>query len=259
MRVALCSEGASLTIQHKTLLQTTDLQLAAGEITAICGPNGAGKTSLLRVLTGDAIPSTGRICLNGQSLGDWAAADRAQTLAVLPQHSSLEFAFAVEDVVALGRTPHNSGYQHDRQVVNAALAAIDGEQLRQRNYMALSGGEQQRVQLARVLAQLWEPSPYGERHLLLDEPTASLDLAHQSLLLNVLKNFAAQDVGICVVMHDLNLAARLANRLVIMQSGAIVASGSPAEVLQAELIARVFGVQIELVTHPKHGSPLVIL
>jgi len=257
--VALCAEGVSLAIQRKSLLQTTDLQLKAGEITAICGPNGAGKTSLLRVLTGDAIPSTGLICLNDRPLGDWAATDRAQTLAVLPQHSSLEFAFAVEDVVALGRTPHNSGYQHDCNVVSAALAAIDGEQLRQRNYMALSGGEQQRVQLARVLAQLWEPSPHGERHLLLDEPTASLDLAHQSLLLSVLKNFAAQAVGVCVVVHDLNFAARIADRLLIMQDGAIVASGSPAEVLQAELLARVFGVQVELIAHPKHETPLVVL
>ncbi len=257
--MALCAEGASLTIQHKTLLQATDVQLVAGEITAICGPNGAGKTSLLRVLAGDASLSSGRVCLNDQPLAHWVATDRAQTLAVLPQHSSLEFAFAVEDVVALGRTPHNSGYQYDRQVVSAALAAIDGEQLRQRNYMALSGGEQQRVQLARVLAQLWEPSPHGERHLLLDEPTASLDLAHQVLLLNVLKNFAAQGVGICVVVHDLNLAARMADRLLIMQNGSIVASGSPAEVLQAELIAHVFGVHVELVAHPKHEIPLVVL
>ena len=146
--MSLCAEGASLKIQHKTLLQVTDVQLAAGEITAICGPNGAGKTSLLRVLTGDASPSTGRVSLNNRPLARWAATDRAQTLAVLPQHSSLEFAFAVEDVVALGRTPHNSGYRHDRQIVSAALSAVDGEQLRQRNYIELSGGEQQRVQLA---------------------------------------------------------------------------------------------------------------
>ena len=257
--MALCAEGASLSIHHKTLLQATDLQLAAGEISAICGPNGAGKTSLLRVLSGDASPSTGLVSLNKQPLANWAATDRAQTLAVLPQHSSLEFAFAVEDVVALGRTPHNSGYRHDRQIVSAALTAVDGEQLRQRNYIALSGGEQQRVQFARVLAQLWEPSPHGERHLLLDEPTASLDLAHQALLLAVLKDFAAQGVGICVVVHDLNLAARMADRLLIMQDGAIVASGSPAEVLQTELIARVFGVQVEVIAHSKHETPLVVL
>jgi len=256
--MALHAEGASLSIHHKMLLQVTDLQLVAGEITAICGPNGAGKTSLLRVLTGDASPSTGQVSLNSQPLANWAATDRAQTLAVLPQHSSLEFAFAVEDVVALGRTPHNTGYRHDRQIVSAALAAVDGEQLQQRNYIELSGGEQQRVQLARVLAQLWEPSPHGERHLLLDEPTASLDLAHQALLLEVLKGFAAQGVGICVVVHDLNLAARLADCMLIMQDGKIVASGAPAEVLQTELIGRVFGVQVELLAHPQHETPLVV-
>lgn len=257
--MALCAEGASLAIHHKSLLQATDLQLSAAEIAVICGPNGAGKTSLLRLLTGDANPSEGEVRLNGRALCHWEASARAQTLAVLPQHSSLEFAFAVEDVVALGRTPHNSGYRHDRQIVSAALAAVDGEQLQQRNYLELSGGEQQRVQLARVLAQLWEPSPHGERHLLLDEPTASLDLAHQALLLEVLQGFAAQGVGIGVVVHDLNLAARMADRLLIMQDGAVVASGSPTEVMQAELIARVFGVQVELHTHPKRDTPLVVL
>jgi len=196
--------------------------------------------------------------LNGQALLSWPAGQRAQTLAVLPQHSSLEFAFAVQDVVALGRTPHNSGYQHDLRIVSAALAAVDGEHLLQRNYTELSGGEQQRVQLARVLAQLWEPSPHGDRHLLLDEPTASLDLAHQAVLLAALKDFAAQGVGICVVVHDLNLAARMADRILLMQGGAVVASGSPTEVLQVELIERVFGVSVELLAHPKRDTPLVV-
>ncbi|OUS17804.1 heme ABC transporter ATP-binding protein [Gammaproteobacteria bacterium 50_400_T64] len=255
--MSLRAEGASLSIHHKALLQATDLELVAGEITVICGPNGAGKTSLLRVLTGDASPSTGQVSLNGQTLQSWPAGQRAQTLAVLPQHSSLEFAFAVQDVVALGRTPHSSGYQNDLRIVSSALASVDGEHLLRRNYTELSGGEQQRVQLARVLAQLWEPSSHGDRHLLLDEPTASLDLAHQAVLLAALQDFAAQGVGICVVVHDLNLAARMADRILLMQDGAVVASGSPVQVLQVELIERVFGVQVELLAHPKRDTPLV--
>ncbi|MBL4780801.1 MAG: heme ABC transporter ATP-binding protein [Porticoccaceae bacterium] len=256
--MALRAEGVSLSIHHKTLLQTTDFQLDGGEIVAICGPNGAGKSSLLRLLSGDVKPGTGRVSLNARSLASWAPRQRAQTLGVLPQHTNLSFAFAVEEVVALGRTPHASGRRRDQQIVDAALQAVASTHLRSRCYTDLSGGEQQRVQLARVLAQLWEPSPHGERFLLLDEPTASLDLAHQALVLDVVKEFAAQGVGICLVVHDLNLAARCADRLLLLREGGIAAAGSPVEVLTETTLQAVFDVQVQVFTHPQHTVPLVV-
>ncbi|OUS11389.1 heme ABC transporter ATP-binding protein [Gammaproteobacteria bacterium 53_120_T64] len=256
--MALRAEGVSLSLHGKTLLQATDFQLEAGTISAICGPNGAGKSSLLRLLSADIAPSSGRVSLNGRSLASWAPLARAQTLAVLPQHTALNFAFAVEEVVALGRTPHASGRRRDRQIVDAALRAMDSTHLRARCYTDLSGGEQQRVQLARVLAQLWEASPHGERHLLLDEPTASLDLAHQALVLEMVQDFAAQGVAVCLVVHDLNLAARCADRLLLMRDGAIVASGSPLEVLSEATLQAVFDVEVQVLTHPQRAVPLVV-
>ncbi len=256
--MTLQTAAASLKAGEKTLLQATDLHLQGGEISAICGPNGAGKTSLLRVLSADAGPTEGQVHLNGRPLHAWDARLRAQTLAVLPQHSTLNFAFAVEDVVALGRTPHTSGYQRDKAIVGAALAAVDSTHLQGRRYTDLSGGEKQRVHLARVLAQIWEPSAQGDRHLLLDEPTASLDLAHQALLLEVVKRFAAEGVGVCLVVHDLNFAARCADRLLLMREGAIVASGSAQEVLTVATVEAVFDVEVQIMAHPQHGTPLVI-
>ncbi|MBQ0719859.1 MAG: heme ABC transporter ATP-binding protein [Gammaproteobacteria bacterium] len=256
--MSLNTAAATLRVGKSVLLQPTSLTLKGGEITAICGPNGAGKTSLLRLLSADVRPSSGGVSLNGRELSQWRAQDRAQTLAVLPQHSSLNFAFAVEDVVALGRSPHASGRQRDQQIVSAALAAVDSGHLRGRCYTDLSGGEQQRVHLARVLAQIWQPSAHGERYLLLDEPTASLDLAHQALLLDVVKGFAAEGVGVCLVVHDLNLAARCADRLLLMRAGEVVASGPPAEVLTVAAVKAVFDVDVQLLAHPQSGAPLVI-
>ncbi len=256
--MALTTAAATLSVGKTMLLQPTDLTLKDGEITVICGPNGAGKTSLLRVLSADVRPTAGQVNFNGCPLAQWDARARAQSLAVLPQHSSLDFAFAVEDVVALGRTPHKSGYKRDKEIVGAALNAVDSAHLQTRTYTDLSGGEKQRVHLARVLAQVWEPSAYGDRHLILDEPSASLDLAHQALLLDVVKRFAAEGVGVCLVVHDLNLAARCADRLLLMRDGAIVASGVPAEVLTEAAVKAVFDVEVQLITHPQSGAPLVI-
>ena len=256
--MALRAEGVSLSIHHKRLLQSTDFCLEGGEIVAICGPNGAGKSSLLRLLSADIHASGGRVSLNDRPLASWAARARAQTLGVLSQQTHLNFAFSVEEVVTLGRTPHASGRLRDQQIVTAALRAVASDHLRVRCYTDLSGGEQQRVQLARVLAQLWEPSPHGERFLLLDEPTASLDLAHQALVLDVVKDFAAQGVGVCLVVHDLNLAARCADRLLLLREGDIVAAGSPVEVLTEATLQAVFDVKVQVLTHPQRAVPLVV-
>jgi iron complex transport system ATP-binding protein len=179
-------------------------------------------------------------------------------LAVLPQHSLLNFPFTAAEVVMLGRTPHDTGVARDREIVAQALSAVDGAYLAGRIYTQLSGGEKQRVHLARVLAQIWDASAEGERYLVLDEPTSSFDLAHQQLTLDVVRNLAQTGVGILMVIHDLNLAARCANRMCLMQYGRIVDCGTPDEVLKSETIKRVFGVEASIAVHPVSGTPLVI-
>ena len=158
----------------------------------------------------------------------------------------------------LGRTPHDTGITRDREIVAEALKAADADYLARRTYTYLSGGEKQRVHLARVLAQIWEPSSEGERYLVLDEPTSSFDLAHQQVTLDVVRSLANKGVGVLMVIHDLNLAARCADQMLLMQCGRIVICGTPESVLTEENITRVFQVETRIGTHPVSGTPLVI-
>jgi len=256
--MSLAAHKLSLTLSGTPLLDAIDIDVQPGRITTVLGPNGAGKTTLLRVLSGELQPDEGSVALGDRSIGEWVPRQRARHLAVLPQLSLLNFPFTASEVVMLGRTPHDSGLAHDREIVARALAAVDGAYLAQRIYTQLSGGEKQRVHLARVLAQIWSPTAEGERYLLLDEPTSSFDLAHQQLTLEIVRNLAAQGVGVLMVLHDINLAARCAHRMVLMQCGRVAVAGTPADVLQRDTIARVFQVDATIGVHPVSGTPLVI-
>lgn len=252
------ARGISLSLAAKHVLNDISLELKAGTVTVIMGPNGAGKTSLLRVMTGEVHASQGEVYLNDKPLAQWGAAQRARMMAVLPQSSTLDFGFSVEEVILLGRTPHSSGARRDREIAHAALHQVDGEHLSKRLYTQLSGGEKQRVQLARVLAQVWEPVDEGEQCLFLDEPSASLDLAHQRLLLDTVKMFAARGLTVVMVMHDFNLAANCADKLVMLGDGRILAAGSVEAVLTENTIRRVFAVDAEIIRHPQSGLPVLL-
>lgn len=256
--MTLVANNVSLTLSGARLLDAVSLSLEAGQVATILGPNGAGKTSLLRTLTADVPPGQGEVTLNNRTIDQWSPEQRARTLAVLPQHSLLDFPFSGLEVVLLGRTPHDTGVHRDHEIAMEALALVDAEYLADRPYTRLSGGEKQRVQLARVLAQVWEPVPEGDRFLVLDEPTASFDLAHQQLTLEIVARLAAQGIGVLMVIHDLNLAARCADQMVLMQCGRVVGSGVPAEVLTTDNIRTVFNVDAVMSSHPVSGTPLVI-
>jgi iron complex transport system ATP-binding protein len=256
--MALRARQVSLALSGVTLLEGVDLSVETGRVTAVLGPNGAGKTSLLRVLCGELAPRSGTVTLGDLPVAGLPSVDRARQLAVLPQHSLLDFPFFAEEVVMLGRTPHDTGREHDEKIVRDALAAVDCAYLARRVYTHLSGGEKQRVQLARVLAQVWEPVSSGSRFLVLDEPTSSLDLAHQRLTLQVVRALADRGVGILLVLHDLNLAARCADEMVLLQCGRVAYAGPPGEVLTVANIRQVFDVEASIGSHPADGSPLVI-
>lgn len=242
------------------LLDGVSLALAAGEVVAIVGPNGAGKSTLLRALCGDVAPARGEVRLLGRPLRAWPVRALAQLRAVLPQHSTLAFAFTAREVVALGRAPHSGGAAgpRDEAIAAEALGAVDAAHLADCWYTTLSGGEQQRVHLARVLAQIWEPVNEQPRFLLLDEPTSSLDLAHQHHTLATARQWARQGVGVAVVLHDLNLAAQYADRLVLLHAGRVAAEGSPERVLTPARIAEVFGLSVQVARHPALPGPLVL-
>lgn len=249
-------KGLSLKRGSTEVLHGIDLHLRPGQVLGVLGPNGAGKSSLLGALCGELAPSQGQVLLQGRVLAHWPGQERARRLAVLPQVSSLGFAFSVEEVVGLGRLPHGSGQQRDREIVEAALKAADAWHLVERSYLALSGGERQRVHLARVLAQLW-PGEEGAT-LLLDEPTSALDPLHQHTTLQAVRSFADRGAAVLVILHDLNLAARYCDAILLLEQGRSHALDTPARVLTPQALKAVFGIDVLVQPHPERGHPLII-
>ena len=246
----LCARGVGVRAGISTLLQAVDLQLAPGEVGAILGPNGAGKSTLLSVLAGLRAPDTGHVALNGQAVTPATVHQLARHRAVLPQETAVAFDFRVQDVVQLGRYPHHLQPARDEAaIVQAAMAATGVAAMADRSLASLSGGERARVQLARVMAQIWELSADGApRWLLLDEPTAALDLRHQHETLGTVQRWArGQGVGVLAVLHDPNLALRYADRVWVLDGGVLQASGHPARVLRPALVQRVWQVQASTV------------
>ena len=242
----------------QALLRQASVAIEPGSVHAILGPNGAGKSTLLKLLAGELRSSRGEISLDGKAMPQWTPAALARRRAVLPQDEQLGFGFLVEEVVALGRLPCPRHAPAQEQVLlREALAAAGVAELWGRRYTGLSGGERRRVQLARVLAQVWEPVAEGPRYLLLDEPTASLDLAHQHASLAAARRFAAQGNGVAVVLHDPNLALAHADRVTLVRNGQVVASGQPAEVLQPETLRSVFGIDAVLMQPPGWAHPVI--
>lgn len=243
----------------RELVDKLNLRLSPGQVHALVGPNGAGKSTLLRLLAGELRPQHGTIELNGAPLGAWSAADQARQRAVLPQHHGLSFSFRAEEVVALGRLScarHKPEMEH--RIVQDALALAGVAHLALRKYPTLSGGERARVQFARVLAQIWEPVPQGPRYLLLDEPTASLDLAHQHDCLRALRGFAAQGVGVLVIVHDPNLALRYADAVTLLRDGKVLASGTPEETLTAERLGQLYRIDVAVHRLPGMTRPVIV-
>jgi iron complex transport system ATP-binding protein len=238
------------------LLNNIGLTLEAGLILGLAGPNGAGKSSLLRLIAGDIPLSDGQLLLGGKPRTAWPRRQLARQLAYLPQLSLLNFPYTVEEVVTLGRMPHDTGAGTDRAIVDKAMAATDVHQLRGRLYTHLSGGEKQRVQLARVFSQIWDAG--SGALLLLDEPTAALDLAHQQQVLGAVRELAAGGCAVVLAIHDLNLIAGLADSIAVLQGGSLAACGTPACVFTPQLFRDVFGIDVLIQNHPTRDQPLVV-
>lgn len=254
------AQGVSYALGGRLLLKEVSFDLSPGEVLAIVGPNGAGKSTLLKVLCGDLTPTQGQVTLEDRDLRDWSILAQAKQRALLPQESSLSFPFAVYEVALMGRNPHNRGApsRHDQHIAAAALERTETFHFASREYPTLSGGEKQRVQLARILTQVWEIPETGSRYLFLDEPTNNLDLAHQHHTLRLAKRFAREGAGVLAVLHDLNLAAQYADRILLLCGGRNIALGTPEEVLNAEIICRTFNLPVVVTKHPCLGCPLVV-
>ncbi|MEM6309838.1 MAG: heme ABC transporter ATP-binding protein [Pseudomonadota bacterium] len=248
-------ENLSVSFGRKPILRDVGFAAKAGQVTAIVGPNGSGKSTLLKALTGE-ISGTGTARLNGLDINNTLPTTLADMRAVLPQSTPMSFPFQVIEVVRLGlryRGPEAQGVARD-MLARVGLAGYE-----HRLYQELSGGEQQRAQLARVLCQTWSPHiPDAPRWLFLDEPVASLDIAHQLHVMQIARAFADQGGGVLVVMHDLNLSAMFADQVLVMKDGALIANGPVHTTLTNALLSDVYGCDVISCATPHAGSWYVL-
>lgn len=240
----------------KNLLSGVTARLLPGRFCAILGPNGAGKSTLLSLLSGQRRPAQGQVQLDGRPIDSHAAAELALRRAVMPQESSVAFDFNAREIVTLGRLPHRATPEaNESEIVPNAMALTGVSALGPRILNTLSGGEKARVHLARALAQLWNPRPdAASRWLLLDEPTAALDVAHQHSAMALVRRWASQGVGVVAVLHDLNLALRYADEVIVLGQGRLMAHGPSAQLLQPVLVSEVWRTSCELVAG-QDGTP----
>jgi len=248
-------EASNITVSAhgRSIVDGANLALVSGELVGLIGPNGAGKSTLLRALLGITRRDAGRVTLDGADFDAMSSPARARAVAFLPQERRVEWRLTAHDVVMLGRYPHQAGLGSatpaDREAVQRAIAAVEGEDLTKRPVSVLSGGERTRILLARALAV---EAPL----LLTDEPIAALDPYHQLHVMEILRQRARAGAGVLAVIHDLSLAARFMDRLVLMDSGRIVAEGSPAEALSPERLASVY--RISAVAGSNAGAPYIL-
>lgn len=249
----------------RSLVDDVSLSVHPGEVLAIMGENGAGKSTLLRLMAGDFAPDRGQVLLDGKPLADWSALAQARRRAVMPQQSSMSFAFTAFEVVLMGRSPHDGGQpgEHDRAIAREAMRRTDALQFAERRYPTLSGGERSRVMLARAIAQvLGDTDSAGDatpRALLLDEPSAALDIAHQHAAFRAVRELAAvEQVAVVAVLHDPNLVASHADRVALISNGRLMAVGCVDETLTEALMTACFSIAMKRLRHPTRDIPLLV-
>lgn len=249
----LAAHGVSVRLDGTDVVSQVDLHVGAGEIVALVGPNGCGKSTLLSALGGFRPASGGRVTMSGAAVAELSAKEMGRRRAVVTQHNRPDIGFTVGEVVEMGRYPWSRTPQarESSAIVAEAIADCDLAALVDRPVAQLSGGQQARVALARALAQR-TPA------LLLDEPTAALDIAHQEATLQVLRRARDRGVAILIVVHDLSLAAAYADRVALMKSGRIVATGTPGEVLTDTLLSEIYDHPVEIIAHPRTGQSVIV-
>jgi len=255
MTAVLAARHLGYQVGSTRLISDVSLSLAAGRVLAVVGPNGAGKSTLLHVLAGDFPRHEGSILIEGRPLKSYSPLQLARLRAVMTQHTLIQLAFPVEQVVGMGRYPHwrrrDISPAEERLIVGEALIRTEMDPFRERAYPTLSGGEASRALLARALAQ-------ETAVILLDEPTASLDIRHQELVMGVIRRLAESGKAVLVVLHDLNLAAAYADEIALLHRGRLVALGSPGDTLTAPLLSEIYDYPISVISHPRRPCPLVL-
>lgn len=249
------AEDISFSFGDTPVLESVSLTVAKGELVGLIGPNGAGKTTFLRLISGVLTPSQGTVTLDGDLLESLSTHEVGKRLAVVPQQTELSFDFSIRDVITMGRHPYQGRLERlqsaDRTMVDQAMEQTETAYLADRPFSAISGGERKRVLIARAIAQ-------DTPALLVDEPTASLDINHQVSVFELLRSLVSQDKAILAAVHDLNLAARYCDRLVLLADGQIQASGTAESVLQSDRLRQAYGIDTSIEENPVTETPMVV-
>lgn len=256
----LKTEKIYYSIGKKLILNDVSAEFHPGEFNMILGPNGSGKSTFLKIFSGEINGYDGSVSYAGKDLSQLKKEKLAKYRAVMSQQPELGFPLMVDEVVMMGRYPHFnfSPGKKDEMICNEVIERMNLNLFKERNYLTLSGGEKQRVQYARVLAQIWKKPEEGLRYLFLDEPLTSLDINYQQEFLQIAKELTKEDTILVAVMHDINLAIQYADKLFFLKEGELAAFGRPKEIVNESLIEKVFSVRPSIITNPLNGNPLVI-
>lgn len=245
---------ASFQIDNKTILTPTSLTFEEGKVTTLLGHNGCGKSTLIKLLSRQNTPSSGRVLFNNQPVSSFTALDFAHNVAYLPQHPPITDGVTVRELVCFGRYPWKGAFgrykQNDYDLVDQAIEKVGLSSFKDRFVATLSGGERQRAWIAMLLAQ-------QSKCILLDEPTSALDVAHQYELLSLIRELN-QSIGLTVIMvlHDVNMAAKFSDHLIALHSGKVIASGSPTDIMIPETLMQIYGMELALFKHPETGQSI---
>ncbi len=249
----------SYEVNNITINNNISFDISYGDTVSIIGPNGSGKTTLLRLISGDIMPTFGNIIFTDKELNKWDTKEISKKRAVLPQNSYISFPFSVNEIIQMGRFPYPENRHIDKSIIDELIDTFDLQQFLNRDFTSLSGGEQQRVQLARVCAQIWSNNDYNGKLLILDEPTSFLDIKHQLHFFEIIKNFNKKGLTVLMVLHDINHAIAFSNKIAMLKRSNLIYFGKTKEVINVSNLNDVFDVNLNLIDINSNGKTLVHL
>jgi len=257
----LKAKNLTYRIDNQTLLNNVSLDFKPGEFTVIMGQNGAGKSTLLRLLAGSIKATEGEITLFGKNIDSYKEIELARIRAVLSQHYEISFPVSIQDIVMMGRYPHfkSEPTRKDYEITDKTLSMMGIDNLKDRNYDTLSGGEAQKVQMARVLSQIWEHNTGNSKILFLDEPVSQLDIQYQYFLLKVARDFTKENIMVIAILHDLNLALNYADNIVFLKKGELVNTFNSVNEISKDTVNQVFDIEMEEIKNPYSNKPHFIV
>ena len=251
-------DSVCFSINKKTLIDNITLDIDYGEIACVIGPNGSGKSTLIKLITGELKPTTGNIIFQDKRIEEWLPSDLACCRSVLSQSNHLSFPFSVIDIIKMGRYPiNNSTKEKNDEIFKKLINIFDLNKNINQNYITLSGGEKQRVQLARVFAQIWSDNEYSNKMLIIDEPTSFLDINHQYALFDFLKTMNKKGLTILMVLHDLNQAITYSNKIIMLKEAKLIGSDKIGKIINTKKFEEVFNIKLKLIKNDEMESPII--